>query len=71
MTLSKFLLIIETTSKVISIWNFDLRIFSVYGRGACSYPDSYKITQNTNKNNYCHVAVITVLLTTKKHISTQ
>ena len=30
----KFWLIIKTSSEVISVWNFDLRIFSVYGHEA-------------------------------------
>ena len=39
-TKSKFwLLIIATISKVTSVWNFDLRIFSVYGRGPGSNYD--------------------------------
>ena len=33
-TILNFWFIIKTTSKVVPLWNFDLRIFSVYGRGA-------------------------------------
>ena len=32
-TVLNFWFIIRTASKVIAVWNFDLRIFSVYGRG--------------------------------------
>ena len=28
-----WLIILRTASKVIAVWNYDLRIFSVYGRG--------------------------------------
>ena len=33
----KFWFINKTTAKVILVWNFDLRIFSVYGHGARLY----------------------------------
>ena len=32
----KIWLIIIITSKVLPVWNFDLRIFSLYGHGVCS-----------------------------------
>ena len=48
-----FWFIIRTASKVIAVWNFDLRIFSVYGRGARSYIHYHSFSIiNINENQW-------------------